>query len=206
MAFLFSSASAIHLMPSMAEKGRRPSHVNGPIVLSYTITVRNDGPSAATGVELTHNLPDSTATIVSVTTSRGTFTTTGGVLDAQIGTLAPGQTAAVTVEIGPTDPAYALLELSSVRTGGIGVRFMPDAAGMRVLEVVPDSPADRAGLGPGDLVVDVSGQPTAGMESEAFVELMTGEEGTDVTFTVGWSGDTGLVEETVTVARRFLDG
>ena len=112
----------------------------------------------------------------------------------------------VTVEVGPTDPAYVLLELASARTGGIGVRFMPDEAGMRVVEVVPDSPAEEAGLSAGDLVLDVDGQPTADMNVETFVSLMTGAEGSDVTFTVGWTGDTGLVEETVTVARRFLDG
>jgi hypothetical protein len=112
----------------------------------------------------------------------------------------------VTVEISPDDPAYALLELPSARTGGIGVRFMPSEVGMRVMEVVPDSPADQAGLAAGDLVIDVAGHPTAGMDAETFVDLMTGAEGSDVTFTVGWSGDTGLVEETVTVARRFLDG
>jgi C-terminal processing protease CtpA/Prc len=111
-----------------------------------------------------------------------------------------------TFEVGPDDPTYALLELPSARKGGIGVRFMPEADGMRVMEVVPGSAAADAGLEAGDLVLDVAGQPTAGMETATFVELMTGAEGTDVTFTVGWSGDTGLVEETLTVARRFLDG
>jgi membrane-associated protease RseP (regulator of RpoE activity) len=111
-----------------------------------------------------------------------------------------------TVEVGSIDPAYVLLELPGARKGGIGVRFMPEEDGMRVMEVVPDSPAADAGLAAGDLVLDVAGQPTAGMETSTFVELMTGAEGSDVTFTVGWSGDTGLVEETLTVARRFLDG
>ncbi len=111
-----------------------------------------------------------------------------------------------TVEVGPDDPAYVLLELPSARKGGVGLRFMPEEGGMRVMEVVPGSPADEAGLAAGDVVLDVGGHPTADMNPETFVGLMTGAEGSDVTFTVGWSGDTGLVEETVTVARRFLEG
>jgi C-terminal processing protease CtpA/Prc len=112
----------------------------------------------------------------------------------------------VTVEVTADDVAYVLLELASTRTGGIGVRFLPGENGMRVLDVVEGSPADEAGLHPGDLVIDVGGEPTAGMDADTFVERMTGAEGTDVTFTVGWSDDTGTVEETVTVRRRFLDG
>jgi C-terminal processing protease CtpA/Prc len=112
----------------------------------------------------------------------------------------------VTVEVDDRDTAYALLVLPSTRTGGIGVRFQPEDGAIRVLDVVTGSPADEAGLHPGDLVLDVGGEPTAGMDADTFVERMTGAEGTDVTFTVGWSDDTGMVEETVTVVRRFLDG
>jgi C-terminal processing protease CtpA/Prc len=112
----------------------------------------------------------------------------------------------VTAEVRPDDVAYLLLELPRARTGGVGVRFMPDVDGMRVVQVVPDSPAEEAGLAAGDLVIEVDGHATAGMQTADFVDLMTGAEGSDVTFTVGWSGDTGLVEETLTLARRFLDG
>jgi hypothetical protein len=112
----------------------------------------------------------------------------------------------VTVEVLDDDTAYVQLELASTRTGGIGVRFAPDDAGVRVLDVVEGSPAEEAGLHEGDLVLDVGGVPTAGMDADTFVEHMTGAEHTDVTFTVGWADDTGMVRETVTVVRQFLDG
>jgi S1-C subfamily serine protease len=38
------------------------------------------------------------------------------------------------------------------------------AAGVRVANVVPDGPAEKAGIRPGDLITDIAGQPVTGME------------------------------------------
>ena len=98
------------------------------------------------------------------------------------------------------------LSMPEGRVGGIGVRFQPESEGMRVVHLVEGSPAWSAGLEPGDLIVEVDGASTADMESVEFIQRMTGEEGTDVSFVIGWDGDTGWTEETLDVARRYLSG
>jgi len=98
------------------------------------------------------------------------------------------------------------LPLPEGRVGGIGVRFQPESEGMRVVHLVEDSPAWAAGLEPGDLIVDVNGESTAGMESVEFVQRMTGEEGTGVSFVIGWDGATGWTEEALEVSRKYLSG
>ncbi len=67
--------------------------------LSYTITVTNDGPSTATNVALTDNLPAG-VTFTSATSSQGTVTHTAGVVSGNLGTLAPGASATVTLLVG----------------------------------------------------------------------------------------------------------
>ncbi len=98
------------------------------------------------------------------------------------------------------------LPMPEGRVGGIGVRFEPESEGMRVLHLVEGSPAWSAGLEPGDLIVEVDGAPTADMESVEFIQRMTGEESTDVSFVIGWDGDTGWTEESLDVARQYLSG
>ncbi|HHO51651.1 MAG TPA: PDZ domain-containing protein [Deltaproteobacteria bacterium] len=102
--------------------------------------------------------------------------------------------------------AYVQLELASERTGGVGVRFRPHAEGMVVLQIVDGSAAWEAGLEPGDVIVGVEGIDTRGLPTDAFIDAMTGPEGTDVEFRVQFRGDTGTKQETIRVTRRFLDG
>ena len=55
------------------------------------------------------------------------------------------------------------------------VRFfnLPNESGMLVLGVEPGSPADRAGLREGDIVVEFNGQPVAGIDD--LHKQLTGE-------------------------------
>lgn len=73
--------------------------VNAGEPLTYTVTVTNDGPSSATSVELTDTLPAGVS-FTSVTTTAGTASESGGVVTADIGTLANGASAVVTITVG----------------------------------------------------------------------------------------------------------
>ncbi|QDV70716.1 Cna protein B-type domain protein [Rosistilla carotiformis] len=66
--------------------------------IDYTLTVTNNGPSNATGVVVTDNLPAG-VTFVSGSGSQGTVTNNNGVITASVGNLASGSTATVTIRV-----------------------------------------------------------------------------------------------------------
>jgi len=103
-------------------------------------------------------------------------------------------------------PNTVILQLPAARTGGIGVQFEPHDEGMRVVWVLPGTPAHDAGLESGDVILEVAGIPAATLESQEFIDQMTGPEGSDIDFVIGFESDEGFVEEEVTVTRQFLDG
>lgn len=113
---------------------------------------------------------------------------------------------AVEVDLRAGDVAYTQLQLEATRTGGIGIRFRPTPDGMRVMSVVEGAPAWEAGLEVGDVVVSVDGEPVGGMDSEGFVDAMTGAEGTDVRFEIRYADEGDDVTEEIAVTRRFLEG
>jgi carboxyl-terminal processing protease len=70
------------------------------------------------------------------------------------------------------------------RFSGIGLTVTEVKQGLRVERVFPDSPAEKAGLESGDLIVSVEGDSIAGQSSEASTEKIKGPEGTEVTIGV----------------------
>ncbi|MFI8099939.1 calcium-binding protein [Streptomyces sp. NPDC086023] len=83
-----------------------PATVSIGDTATYTVAVRNNSASAsANGVQLTDTLTG-TATILSVTTTRGTCTTAPGRVTCPVGTLTaagtPGATAVVTITVEPS--------------------------------------------------------------------------------------------------------
>ncbi len=89
-------------------------------------------------------------------------------------------------------------------TAGVGITYHLSELGLEIDDIVPGSPADAAGLAPGDLVVAVDGADVAGLTDEELTALLTGPEETPVTLTLAFDGDTGLIEETVDAIRAFL--
>ncbi|HWG89712.1 MAG TPA: hypothetical protein VNZ52_02585 [Candidatus Thermoplasmatota archaeon] len=83
--------------------------------LTYTIAVRNNGPNRQTGVTVTDTIP-SGATILNATSSTGTCTVTGQTVTCNVGGLASGATATVTIIVVPTSPG-TLSNTASVSAG-----------------------------------------------------------------------------------------
>jgi len=63
---------------------------------------------------------------------------------------------------------------------GIGVSVGPDRRGLRISRVFDRSPAARAKLRAGDLIVSANGRKLAGLAADAAIALVKGPPGTDV--------------------------
>ena len=68
--------------------------------------------------------------------------------------------------------------------GGIGVLISPRTDRVLIEDVLPDGPAERAGLEPGDVITRVDGAEVAGLPLEEVVSILRGEPGTQVVVTV----------------------
>ncbi|HZQ47205.1 MAG TPA: proprotein convertase P-domain-containing protein, partial [Verrucomicrobiae bacterium] len=81
--------------------GSGPNPVILGNLLTYSMTVTNNGPNTATGIALSQTLPSSVQ-IVSTSASQGIVTTnSGNTVTCNLGTLFAGQTATVTVVVFP---------------------------------------------------------------------------------------------------------
>jgi carboxyl-terminal processing protease len=70
------------------------------------------------------------------------------------------------------------------RFSGVGLSVVPVKSGLRAVQVFPGSPADEAGIVPGDTIVSVNGDLIAGESSSEATGKIKGPEGTEVTIGV----------------------
>lgn len=76
---------------------------------------------------------------------------------------------------------YAELKvLTEGSYSGVGVLVEMQAGFVTVVSTFRDSPAERAGIKPGDVIVAVEDQPTQGLSLDRVVAKIKGPEGTDV--------------------------
>jgi carboxyl-terminal processing protease len=75
-------------------------------------------------------------------------------------------------------------QLANPRDEGIGVEVLPDPKGLQIATVFPGSPAARAGLTHGDVIIAVGSISLAGRSAEFAARLIRGKPGTKVTLTV----------------------
>jgi carboxyl-terminal processing protease len=91
-------------------------------------------------------------------------------------------------------------ESSEGKFSGVGMQVLPDAHGLKVSDVFKRSPAARAGVKRGDLVVAVDGRSLAGKSSDVATSLIKGEAGTKVALTVR----SGQDERRLVLTRRNI--
>lgn len=77
--------------------------------------------------------------------------------------------------------------------GGIGA-YVAVEAGRVVISPMPDSPAERAGLQDGDVVLEADGQPLGDEGLEAVVAMVRGEAGTSLILLVERAGELEPIE------------
>ena len=96
-----------------------------------------------------------------------------------------------------------LSEQTAGEISGIGLQLRRDTTANQVIitDVVVDSPADRAGLLPGDQLLVVDGQAADRLTVSGIFRRLRGEEGTQVTVTISRAGR----RQTLVVARALLE-
>ena len=102
------------------------------------------------------------------------------------------------VERALPDPSMVLTEQQADqlrrdfdgRMTGIGIdfRLYPEHGVLFVMDVLPGSPGDRAGILPNDRILAVDGAGFAGARVDDVLELLQGDQGTSLTLRV-WRGD-----------------
>lgn len=72
---------------------------------------------------------------------------------------------------------------------GLGIVIAIKDDQLTVISPFQGSPADKAGIKAGDIIVAIDGMPTLGMSSDEAVRKMRGEQGTKVTLTIQREGE-----------------
>lgn len=68
--------------------------------------------------------------------------------------------------------------------GGLGIEVTMDKGLVKVVAPIDDTPAQRAGMLPNDLIVKIDGEDVMGMTLSEAVDIMRGEVGTEIVITV----------------------
>jgi carboxyl-terminal processing protease len=68
--------------------------------------------------------------------------------------------------------------------GGLGIQISEDHGVPKVISPIDGTPAAHAGLQPGDLIVQINGESTQGMDLSKVVRELRGKPGTSVTITI----------------------
>lgn len=84
------------------------------------------------------------------------------------------------------DPSeYTDLRAStSGKFGGLGIEVTLEDGYVRIISPIDDTPADRGGIKPGDLIVRIDDTPVKGMTLKKAVELMRGDKGEAIVLTI----------------------
>ncbi|HGY9623794.1 TPA: S41 family peptidase [Pseudomonas putida] len=102
--------------------------------------------------------------------------------------------------LGPED-FQELQESTSGEFGGLGIEVGMEDGFVKVVSPIDDTPASRAGIEAGDLIVKINGAPTRGQTMTEAVDKMRGKVGEKITLTLVRDGGTPF---DVTLARAVI--
>jgi len=84
--------------------------------------------------------------------------------------------------------------------GGLGIEVGMEDGFVKVIAPIDDTPAKRAGVESGDLIIRLNDTPVKGMTLADAVKVMRGKPGTDITLTIVREGEEGPLKITITRA------
>ncbi len=91
-----------------------------------------------------------------------------------------------------------LEESTSGKFGGLGIEVGMENGFVKVIAPIDDTPAQKAGVQAGDLIIKLDDKPVKGMSLEEAVNVMRGEPGSILTLTIMREGESGPIEIDVT--------
>lgn len=103
-------------------------------------------------------------------------------------------------EYYPEDESEVMDQSISGSFEGIGAEVMKEGEYVKIVAPIAESPAEKAGLQPNDLIIEVEGESTAGQSLNDVVSRIRGEKGTEVILRI----QRGDSESTVTVTRDSI--
>jgi carboxyl-terminal processing protease len=86
--------------------------------------------------------------------------------------------------------------------GGLGIEVGMEDGFVKVISPIDDTPAQRAGIMAGDLIIRLDDTPVKGMSLNDAVKLMRGKPGSDIVLTVIRKGEDGPL--TITITRDVI--
>ena len=86
---------------------------------------------------------------------------------------------------------------------GIGAYVSVDEGNLVIIAPIADSPADKAGIKAGDIIMEIDGEPVADLSLGEAILKIRGPRGTAVTLLVLHEGDTDPVE--ITIVRTTVE-
>jgi len=89
---------------------------------------------------------------------------------------------------------------TSGQFGGLGIEITMEDGFVKVVAPIDDTPAQRAGMQAGDLIIRLNDKPVKGMSLSDSVKVMRGKPGTDIELTVVREGEDKPLKITVTRA------
>lgn len=107
-----------------------------------------------------------------------------------------------TVYLPPDDSARFEEDISG-NFSGVGMEVGLRDGLVTIISPLPDTPAEKAGLISGDVIVKIDDISTEGMRIDEAVQIIRGEKGTDVVFTIYREGESEF--KTITVTRDKID-
>lgn len=111
------------------------------------------------------------------------------------------------------DDYDTLQESTEGEFGGLGIEIGEEDGYIKIITPLDDSPASRAGVMPGDLIIEINGRPVRDMMINDAIEMLRGEIGTTVDLTLARENvaepiDLTLTRDaisTVSVRHRMLE-
>ena len=95
-----------------------------------------------------------------------------------------------------------LQEGTSGEFGGLGIEVGQEDGFVKVIAPIDDTPAQRAGVKAGDLIIRLDEKPVKGMSLGEAVSLMRGKPGTEVVLTIAREGQDKPIQ--ITVKRAII--